>query len=225
MTDAPDRPAPAAAATPSARTPGVKRRRAFWLKQLHSWHWISAGVSLASMILFAVTGVTLNHAGQIRSQPVVTERSATLPDPLVRRLAAMPENATEPVPDAVARWAETELEARIAGRATETTAEEVYVALPRPGGDGWMTIDRATGKVTMEVTKQGWIAVLNDLHKGRNTGVVWFWFIDVFAAACVIFALSGLGLLWLHGRNRPSTWPLVGLGLLVPVIIALLFIH
>ena len=229
MTDVPARPEPdspveSAAARP-AKAPGVNRARAFWLKQLHSWHWISAGVSLMALLLFAVTGITLNHAPQIKSEPRTTEQSAVLPAPLVERLSEMGEETTDPVPDAVARWAQGELKARIAGRPTETTPDEVYVALPRPGGDGWMTIDRVSGDVTLEVTKQGWVAYLNDLHKGRNTGKVWYWFIDVLAVACVVFALTGLGLLWLHGRSRPSTWPLVGLGLLIPVIIALLFIH
>ena len=55
--------------------------------------------------------------------------------------------------------------------------------------------------------------------------MVWFWFIDVFAAACVIFAVTGLGLMILHAKGRPSTWPLAALGLLIPVVIALIFIH
>ena len=213
---------PAAAA---GKAPALNKARAFWLKQLHSWHWISAGLSLACMILFAVTGITLNHASQIKAEPVVTEQSATLPAPLLERLTAMPETTTEPVPDAIARWASEALEVSIAGKATETTADEIYVALPMPGGDGWVTIDRATGETAKEVTSQGWIAYINDLHKGRNTGKVWFWFIDVFAVACVVFAVTGLTLLWLHSRSRPSTWPLVGLGLLIPVVIALVFIH
>ena len=48
---------PERAATPRA---SVNARRSFWLKQLHQWHWISAAVSLIGMILFAVTGITLN---------------------------------------------------------------------------------------------------------------------------------------------------------------------
>jgi hypothetical protein len=208
-----------------AKPPAINKARAFWLKQLHSWHWISAGVSMACMILFAITGVTLNHAAQIKAEPVVVEQTATLPAPLLARLAEMPEETTQAAPPAVARWAAEALKADIAGRPTETTPEEVYVALAMPGGDGWLTIDRATGEAHHEVTTRGWIAYLNDLHKGRNTGKVWFWFIDVFAAACIIFALTGLTLLWLHSRSRPSTWPLVGLGLLVPVIIAIVFIH
>lgn len=225
MTDTSATSRPQTPVEPSVKAPALNKARAFWLKQLHSWHWISAGLSLACMILFAVTGITLNHASQIKAEPVVTEQSATLPAPLLARLADLPDETTAPVPDAVARWASEAMKVSVAGKATETTADEVYVALPMPGGDGWITIDRATGEAHKEITSQGWVAYVNDLHKGRSTGPVWYWFIDIFAAACVIFALTGLTLLWLHSRSRPSTWPLVGLGLLIPVVIALIFIH
>ena len=203
----------------------LNARRSFWLKQLHQWHWISAALSLIGLLLFAVTGITLNHAADIPAEPVTVEQTATLPAPLLERLSAFPEDTTDPVPDAVARWASDALKARIAGRPTETTADEIYVSLPEPGGDGWLTIDRATGEALRERTTRGWIAWLNDLHKGRDTGPVWYWFIDVFAAACIVFAATGFALTWMHARQRPSTWPLLGLGLLIPALIALLFIH
>lgn len=226
MTDlAAQRQAEAAADAPPRGRAGMNRARSFWLKQLHSWHWISAAVSLVGMILFAATGITLNHAAQIPAEPVTVEQTAALPQPLLRRLESFPAETSDPVPEAVARWAAQALDVEIAGRPTETTPQEIYVALPIPGGDGWVTIDRQSGEALREKTTRGWIAYLNDLHKGRNAGRAWFWFIDVFAAACVVFAVTGLGLMWLHARGRPSTWPLVGLGLLIPVIIALIFIH
>lgn len=213
------------AAAPARPPKALNARRSFWLKQLHQWHWISAAVSLVGLLLFTVTGVTLNHAAQIPARPVTVETAAELPAPLLERLAGLPADTTEPVPDAVARWAAAALDVQIAGRPTETTAEEIYVALPEPGGDGWLTLDRTTGEALRERTTRGWVAYLNDLHKGRNTGPVWYWFIDVFAAACLVFAVTGLALTWMHARQRPSTWPLLGLGLLIPAVIALLFIH
>lgn len=221
MTQAAD-PSAGNAARPKA---ALNARRSFWLKQLHGWHWISAAVSLIGLLLFAVTGVTLNHAAQIPAAPVVKEAAAVLPAPLLARLADWPDETADPAPDAVARWAAEVFKVEIAGKPTETTAQELYVALPTPGGDGWLAIDRSTGEAVHEKTTRGAVAYLNDLHKGRNAGVVWYWFIDVFAAACVVFTLTGLALLWLHARGRPSTWPLVGLGLLIPFLIALLFIH
>lgn len=221
MTDAAAK--PVAESAPRGRA--INGARAFWLKELHRWHWISAGLSLAGMLLFAVTGITLNHAAQIPAEPVTTELTATLPAPLLNRLSDVPDETTDPVPDAIARWVSSELGASIAGKPTETASDEIYIALKGPGSDGWVTIDRATGEALRETTTRGWVAYANDLHKGRDTGPVWFWFIDVFAVACIIFTVTGLTLLWLHARTRASTWPLVGLGVAIPVIIALIFIH
>ena len=90
-----------------------------------------------------------------------------------------------------------------AGRPGEWSDGEVYVAMPRPGGDAWVSIDRTSGAITSERTDRGWVSYLNDLHKGRNAGTAWFWFIDVFAVACIVFTLTGLLLLQMHARHRP----------------------
>jgi hypothetical protein len=66
---------------------------------------------------------------------------------------------------------------------------------------------------------------LNDLHKGRHAGAAWSGFIDVFAIACLVFCVTGLLILKLHAANRPATWPVTGLGLVLPALIALLLIH
>ena len=199
--------------------------RSFWLRQFRLWHWISAAISLAGMFLFAVTGLTLNNAALFSARPETTELSAELPADLLSRLAALPEETDAAVPDEIAAWAASEFRVVLAGRATETSPEEVYIALPRPGGDAWLTIEREGGLATHEVTTRGWISYLNDLHKGRNTGAAWSWFIDIFAGACLVFCLTGLVLLQLHARTRPATWPLVGLGVVAPLVLAILFIH
>jgi hypothetical protein len=125
----------------------------------------------------------------------------------------------------VERWLDAELGTALRGRQGEWSAEEVYLSLPSPGADAWLSIDRDSGAIEYERTDRGAIAYLNDLHKGRNAGPAWAWFIDVFALACVVFSITGLFLLQMHARQRPHTWPWVGLGLLLPVLIALLFVH
>lgn len=211
------------APTPT-RTPTKKSRRAFWLKQLHMWHWMSSAISLIGLLLFAITGFTLNHAADIEGAPRVTERSGQLPAPLLEALAAAdPADGKGSLPAPVAAWIEANFPVR-AGEA-EWSADEVYMAAPRPGGDAWVAIDRATGAATAEITDRGWISYLNDLHKGRNSGSAWSLFIDIFAFACLVFALTGLVLLQLHSAKRMSTWPLVGAGVAIPAAIAILFIH
>lgn len=202
-----------------------KSRKAWWLKQLHTWHWISAAISLAGMLLFTVTGVTLNHAGSIPGHAQVDDRGGTLAPSLLRLLRTTPAQADAPMPAAVAGAVAQAVRLDPAGRAAEWSDGEVYVAMPRPGGDAWVSIDRATGTIKAEVTSQGWISLLNDLHKGRNTGLPWRLFIDAFAAAAATFSITGLVLLHLHARHRPATWPLVAAGLVLPVVVAVLFIH
>jgi len=202
-----------------------QHRRSFWLKQLHQWHWISAAVSLIGMLLFAITGITLNHAGQIEAQPKVVSRTATLPPELMALLAKGPEEGKRPLPVPLEPFLDKAVGADVAGREGEWSPEEVYVALARPGGDAWVSIDRETGAIEHEKTTRGVVSLLNDLHKGRNSGKAWSWFIDIFAVACVIFTITGLILLQFHARARPLTWPLVALGLAAPVILVILFVH
>lgn len=230
---------PAQPVTTGAAAPAKPKRqlsaRAFWWKQFYLWHWISAAVSLVGMLLFAITGITLNHAGQIEAKPVTAARDAQLPADLLALAKAPPARATvsknnadkqrAPLPPAIRDWINTSLNLKLAEPEAEWSPDEIYVSLPRPGGDAWLTLDRASGAAHYEVTDRGWVAYLNDLHKGRNSGTAWFWFIDVFAVACVIFSLTGLLLLQLHSGKRPMTWPTVAAGLLIPVLLAIFFIH
>ncbi|MGZ9046244.1 MAG: PepSY-associated TM helix domain-containing protein [Telluria sp.] len=201
--------------------------RAVWLKTLHQWHWISAATCLLGMLMFSFTGFTLNHASQIEAKPVVTNKKAELPAPLRSRMEQLAEkhaDASAPLPPAVENWVRTTWGVDVAGMQAEWSPDDAYVPLPRPGGDAWLRIG-VDGAAEYEVTSRGAISWLNDLHKGRNTGAVWSWFIDIFAIACLVFSITGFLILKLHAANRPSTWPVVGFGIVAPVLIALLFIH
>ncbi|MDX5362791.1 MAG: PepSY-associated TM helix domain-containing protein, partial [Pseudazoarcus pumilus] len=185
------------------------------------WHWISSAICLVGMLMFAVTGFTLNHSGSLESAPQRSSVTRALPDELRAQLE--PDAEAAPLPREVRRWIGRELGRHIPAQPAEWSADEVYLALPRPGGDAWLAIDRASGEFEYELTDRGTVAWLNDLHKGRNTGTAWSWFIDVFAAACLLFSLTGLFILALHARQRASVWPLVTLGAVLPALLILLF--
>lgn len=200
-------------------------RRAQWMRQLRQWHWISGAVSLVSMLLFAVTGITLNHSAAIEAKPQVTTQEATLDGSTVSALADTPRTGRAPVPASLAAAVSSAIGIDVAGREAEWSEGEAYIALPRPGGDAWVSIDRESGALTYERTDRGWISYLNDLHKGRHTGPAWSLFIDVFALASIVFCITGLLLLQMYAKGRSMTWPLVGLGLGIPVLLALVLIH
>ncbi|MGN0921617.1 MAG: PepSY-associated TM helix domain-containing protein [Cellvibrio sp.] len=194
----------------------------FSLGNARTWHWVSSAICLVGMILFAVTGITLNHASAIKTEPVVTEKEAVLPESLLADIASEDLNA---IPQTVALWIKENLSVKVAHAKAEISEDEIYISLPRAGGDAWMTIDRTSGDLYYEDTDRGIISFFNDLHKGRNTGTAWMWFLDAFAIACLIFSFTGLWLLIKHGKTRPTTWPLVSLGVLLPWLIILLLMH
>lgn len=202
-----------------------RQRRGVLLRALHRWHWISAAIALTGMLGFAITGITLNHAARIEAKPRIEHRAFSLPAAQLQRLAAGPATGHAPLPPSTADWLDARLGHPIGHREAEWSADEIYLSLPGPGRDGWLSIQRTDGAVEYERTERGWISYFNDLHKGRNTGAAWAWFIDLFALACIVFAVSGLWLLALHARQRRMTWPWVGLGALIPGLLALLSIH
>ncbi|MGB1465724.1 MAG: PepSY-associated TM helix domain-containing protein [Alcanivorax nanhaiticus] len=199
-----------------------KKRKAFWLKQLHQWHWVSSALCLISLLLFSITGITLNHANDISAQPVTRHLEGQLPETLLAQLSRY---TSGPLPAEIQQWLAQELALDHTDKAAEWAADEIYVALPRPGGDGWLAISLPGGEIEAEVTDRGWIAFFNDLHKGRHTGQIWFWFIDAFAIASLLFALTGLGLMFLHAKRRPSTWPVTLAGLVIPWLLIVFFMH
>lgn len=198
------------------------------LKTLLKWHWISSAMCLVGMMLFAITGITLNHAAQIEAKPTITRAQAVAPAAVLAELRSFAEandGAKLPLTGKAGEWAEGQWKIDVAGATAEWSADEVYVPLPRPGGDAWLRVALEDGAAEYELTDRGWVSWFNDLHKGRNTGKAWFWFIDLLAVACLVFCITGLLILKIHAQHRALTWPLVGFGLALPALIAILFIH
>jgi len=210
--------------------PTDNRRRAYWLKTLHEWHWVSSALCLIGLLLFGITGFTLNHAASIEARPKVTSRTATVDDTLRTALlkevpAAKARKGKAELPAQLRAWIQAQWAVDTAGRDAEWSDDEIYLSLPRPGGDAWLRLSLVDGEAEYERTDRGWLSYFNDLHKGRNSGAAWSLFIDIFAAATLVFSITGLFILKMHAGNRPTTWPLVGAGLVIPLLLVILFIH
>ncbi len=196
----------------------------FSLGSARQWHWISAAICMVGMLMFALTGITLNHAADIDATPQITNIEITVPDEQLAELEGL-EEGTAALPDALRDWLSEQGVEPPSDKGGEWDGVELYVSWPGPGQDHWLAIDAEMGELVYEGTDRGWIAYFNDLHKGRNTGGVWSWFIDIFSAVVIIFTLPGLQLLLKQAPHKVSTWPVTALGLLIPVFIMLVFIH
>jgi len=176
------------------------------------------------MLLFAVTGFTLNHPAWFQAERLSELREFELSQSLAQPLMEI-ESGTH-IPPELARRLSSEAGTAIPAKAVPVIEyEEMILDLGGPGVDATLTVDLVTGEAFYERIDNGVIARLNDLHKGRDTGFVWGILIDITAIACIIFCISGLGLLAINAKVRASTWPLATLGVIVPVIAYILFVH
>lgn len=195
------------------------------LMTIRKWHWMSSALCFVCMLLFSVTGITLNHATDIEASPTTVHLEGVVPEELLKAISLNDAQKNITVPDSILNWFETNHEIRFANNQAEVNDGELYLVLPRPGGDAWLSIVTETGDFEYESTSRGWISYFNDIHKGRNTGSAWIYFMDVFAIACIIFSVTGFLLLQRYADTRSKTWPLVIAGLLVPIFFMMFLIH
>ncbi len=94
----------------------------------------------------------------------------------------------------------------VRGAGSEFRADEYecMVLFKGPAYAADAVIDRETGKYRLSTTVMGAVAVINDLHKGRDTGPVWSWVIDLSAIVMVFISITGFILLFYLRRKRFS---------------------
>lgn len=201
-----------------------RKSQSFWPRQFRQWHWISSAFVLALMLLFSLTGLTLNNPNWFAGTPQIEQREIAVSADLRSALQnlADPEKLDQTL---VARLAQETALPLARAKSIDIEFGEVIFSLDGPGVSATLILDMATGTGTYERIDNGLVARLNDLHKGRDTGIVWGLLIDLTALACVIFCISGLGLLALNAQARSSTWPITSLGIAVPFIAYILFVH
>ena len=165
----------------------VNRTLVSWSRTIHIYLSIAL---LIILVFFSITGITLNHADTLTATPVVTSQTRdSLPD--------LPREADGSIADspALAAFLRQEFGVRRALATLNVEDDLVIVDYRAPGTSTFVEIDTLTNTLRAETTDYGFIAVLNDLHKARDTDVIWYWFVDASAVVLVIFSIAGFVLL------------------------------
>jgi hypothetical protein len=163
-----------------------------WIRWLHIY---GSMLGLVATLLFAVTGLTLNHADWFeRKEPTVRAFTGDVPTGLLAGAV-----------DKLAVAERLRAAHRLQGMVTEFLVDDAQcvVVWKGPGYAADATIERVDGRYRVEEQRRGLWAVLDDLHKGRDCGPVWSFVID--ASAIALAFLSGTGLwllLYLKKRRR-----------------------
>jgi len=196
---------------------GFGQQFAYWIRWLHIYLSLLA---FTALLFFAVTGLTVNHPDWFGASTVVaTTAEGTLPAGLVPSSGDGDAGI-----DKLALVEFLRSQHAVRGALAELRADdsECTVAFKGPGYAADVTIDRASSHYDLQVSRYGLVAILNDLHKGRDTGGGWSLLIDVAAVAMTVVSLSGLVLLfYLKRRLLPGLITAVVGTVLVIVVYAM----
>jgi hypothetical protein len=172
----------------------VVEHRARPLKlRIHSvLRWLHIYISMFCLLVilfFALTGITLNHAdwafGNVETK---TELMGTLP-------AGWNKGNDEVNWLQVVEYLRKQHSVRGFIDEPQADGDEASVTFKAPGYAADCFIEQRTGKYELTITAQGIVAVMNDFHRGQNTGTAWSWVIDISGVLLAIISITGLGLL------------------------------
>ena len=149
----------------------LRRRTAIVSRWLHIY---LSMASFAVVLFFAVTGLTLNHAEAFSHGEKVTE---------LHGLLSVQELGPKENPDKLAIVEHVRNTDHVHGTVSDFRVDEdaITFSFRGPGYSADTSVDRSTGRYTVTETRNGFVAVMNDLHKGRDTGKTWSAVIDVSA--------------------------------------------
>lgn len=169
-----------------------------WARRIHIY------VSMALLIVtlfFSVTGITLNRPELFESsRPNISYKALLIPEQVLFEQPGLFRPDKEELigylreradlggfASSIDTYTELDNGALIQG--------ELSLDFKGPGYNATVFIDMVTREAEIEITDYGVVALLNDLHKGRNSGDIWKWFIDITALLMVVFVVTGLCLL------------------------------
>jgi hypothetical protein len=142
-------------------------------------------LSFAILLFFAFTGLTLNHAEWFESQQRPTVYHGALNKAWV--------NNRDPgavAKDELVNFFRHTYRTKGALSDFHVDDDKCEVLFKGPGYEADATIDRETGKYDLTISPFSLVAILNDLHKGRDTGKKWSAVIDFSAVLMTLVSIK-----------------------------------
>ena len=198
-----------------------KRKAKKRLASLSRWlHIYLSMVSFTILLFFAVSGLTLNHTDWFTSgNEVVTKNTGSINLKWVNQPDTNKLNKLQ-----IVEFFRSKHEVKGALSDFRIDDRELSLTFSGPGYLADSFIDRETGKYELTVTRFGAVAVINDLHKGRDSGKAWSWVIDISAVLMTLVSISGIILICFIKKKRLSGFIIAATGTIICYLIYKLFV-
>ncbi|NNH25924.1 PepSY-associated TM helix domain-containing protein [Acinetobacter terrestris] len=174
------------------------QRRDFYRHARYVHGWLSA-FAFITLLFFSVTGLLLNHPEWF--EPATTEETTKLilPESLLKSI-----KQTENPSDTILNFVRQQH--NLVGRyqSSEVMDNEVMIRLESPAGATDIFVTTDTGETEITQKPASTVSMLNDLHRGKNSGLGWSWLIDISAIIYIVLSLAGY-ILFLSIKTRLVT--------------------
>jgi hypothetical protein len=156
-------------------------------------------ISFAIVFFFSITGITLNHPDYFAGELKTSQEKGKLDSNWV----------TSKDTNKIAKLEIVEFlrkNHQISAAVSEFRIDESQctVSFKGPGYAADAFINRENGTYELTLLHAGIVGIMNDLHKGRDTGSKWSWVIDISAILLVLVSVSGMILILYIKRKRLS---------------------
>lgn len=201
-TDSPQTPSGGPRRSPAS---GTFRRASRTLASVSRWlHIYLSMFAFATMLLFSITGLTLNHPDWFGAGEATTvDQTSEVPLTLLGSPTEDPDGTSIAVDQLAALVRGSHgLRGQLDRGDIRIDDLECSLSWKAPGYAADAVIDRETGRCLVSITSHGFVEVINDLHKGRDTGAVWSLVIDATAVLLTLVALTGFVLIFFIRRRR-----------------------
>jgi hypothetical protein len=194
----------------------LNKKVAGWSRWLHIY---LSMFSFAILFFFAVTGLTLNHTEWFADQQQSNTIKGKLDSTWVNAADTLKIDKLK-----VVEFFRTKHLVR--GAITDFIIDEnrCTVAFTGPGYSADIFIERKSGDYDITETRSGFVGVINDLHKGRDSGKGWSLVIDISAILMVLVSLTGMIMIFYLKKKRLAGILVAIVGLILSYLIYLIFV-
>lgn len=154
------------------------------------------------LVLFAATGITLNHRWYDSKSNIESRSSHSISQSQLTQWSLEMDEKTEssswnPDLTKITEYISHQFGLPLASDIEiDREYREILLNYKVPAGYATVTIAGSEKQIILEKEKGSFFGVINDLHKGRYSGISWSWLIDISAILMIIFSVTGLIILF-----------------------------
>lgn len=190
------------------------------IAMLSRWlHIYGSMISFAIIFFFSITGITLNHPDYFAGELKTTQEKGKLDSNWV-----ISKDTNKIAKLEIVEWLRKNHNIKAAVSEFRIDESQCTVSFKGPGYAADAFINRENGSYELTLIRAGIVGIMNDLHKGRDTGSKWSWVIDVSAILMVLVSLTGIILILYIKRKKWSGLLIAMIGTLLLWLLYKLFI-